>query len=71
VRTVIVRLFEPAPGTANVGLRGIVEDLAHGTRQPFLGVEELLAAIERAAASDELPTVLRDAEPAERTVMEP
>jgi hypothetical protein len=51
VRTVIVRLFEPAPGTGPVGLRGIVEDLVGGTSERFSGPVELLDVIEGIAAA--------------------
>lgn len=49
MRTVIVRLFEPATGTGEVELSGFVEDVAGGTRQRFSGAEELLDAMTRIA----------------------
>lgn len=48
MRSVIVRLFEPAPGTGPVGLCGIVEDVRTGARWQFRGDDQLLAALAQA-----------------------
>lgn len=45
MRTVIVRLFEPADGMGEVELSGFVDVVALGTRRRFSGAEELVAAI--------------------------
>jgi hypothetical protein len=45
MRTLIVRVFEPAPGAGPVALRGVVEDVRSGTARPFRGEEQLLAAL--------------------------
>lgn len=45
MRTVIVRLFEPAEGAGDVALSGFVEDVALGTKHRFSSGEELLTAI--------------------------
>lgn len=49
MRTVIVRLFEPAIGAGDVDLSGFVEDVACGTRQRFTGAHELVEVIGRIA----------------------
>lgn len=53
MRTVIVRLFEPAPDAGPVELHGFVEDVGRGTRQRFVQGTQLLAAIERIAGQRE------------------
>lgn len=68
MKTLIIRIFEPAPGTPAVGVRGIVEDLVHATTESFSDVSELLLAIERAIAPDQSP--LEDADQ-RAGVMEP
>ncbi|MGH3739329.1 MAG: hypothetical protein ACRDT6_27575 [Micromonosporaceae bacterium] len=50
MRTIIVRLFEPAADTGDVHLHGFVEDIGRGTRQRFTRAAQLLAAIEAIAA---------------------
>lgn len=59
MKTVIVRLFDPATGTGEVELSGFVEDVAAGTRQRFSGQQELMEAIGRIAdrpgAVEEIP----------------
>lgn len=45
MRTVIVRLFEPADGMGDVELSGFVDVVAIGTRHRFSGADELVAAI--------------------------
>lgn len=52
MRTVIVRLFEPAEGAGDVALSGFVEDVALGTKHRFSGGEELLTAIGFVADTD-------------------
>jgi hypothetical protein len=52
VKTVIVRVFEPAPDTGPVALRGLVEDVRTGSANPFQGSEQLLAAIVAALDND-------------------
>jgi hypothetical protein len=47
MRTVIVRVFEPAPGTGEVELRGFVDDVTRGTSERFTGTVELLTALQR------------------------
>ncbi|MGH3516606.1 MAG: hypothetical protein ACRDQ7_04180 [Haloechinothrix sp.] len=49
MRTLIVRLFEPAEGAGGVGLSGFVEDVSKGIRQRFCDAQELLDAIARVA----------------------
>jgi hypothetical protein len=50
MRSVIVRLFEPAPGTGRVAWCGLVEDVRTGVTWQFDGGDQLLRAI--AAAAD-------------------
>lgn len=49
MRTIIVRLFEPAQAAGNVELHGFVEDVERGTRQRFTEAAQLLDAIQRLA----------------------
>ena len=53
MRTVIVRLFEPAPGAGSVEMHGFVEDVGRGRRERFTGAEQLLAVFARITAMDE------------------
>ncbi|MQA62222.1 MAG: hypothetical protein GEU86_12135 [Actinophytocola sp.] len=53
MRTVIVRLFEPAEGAGDVVLSGFIEDVALGTKRPFSGGNELLTAIRSVVDHDE------------------
>jgi hypothetical protein len=50
VRALVVRLFEPAAGTGQVALCGLVEDVRTGSTWPFDGDEQLLRAITTALA---------------------
>jgi hypothetical protein len=59
MRTLIVRIFEPAPGAGPVAPRGVVEDVRTGTATRFRGEAQLLAAIMRE------PGPRDDAEPGE------
>jgi hypothetical protein len=52
MRSVIVRLFEPAPGTGQVAWCGLVEDVRTGATWQFDGGEQLLRAIAEAANDD-------------------
>jgi hypothetical protein len=52
MRSVIVRLFEPAPGTGMVAWRGLVEDVRTGVTRQFDGGDQLLRAIAAAANGD-------------------
>lgn len=49
MRTIIVRLFEPAPATGRVDLHGFVEDIETGGRRRFTQGAQLLRAIEEIA----------------------
>lgn len=56
MKTIIIRLFEPAPGTGQVALHGVVEDVRTGSTAAFDSVDELLrtvAALAGRAADDE------------------
>ncbi|MGH3717081.1 MAG: hypothetical protein ACRDT4_27010 [Micromonosporaceae bacterium] len=50
MRTIIVRLFEPAPAAGSVEPHGFVEDVERGTRERFTRAAQLLEAIEKIAA---------------------
>jgi hypothetical protein len=52
MRSVIVRLFEPAPGTGGVPWCGLVEDVRTGATWQFDGGDQLLRAIAAAANGD-------------------
>jgi hypothetical protein len=52
MRSVIVRLFEPAPGTGQVAWCGLVEDVRTGATWQFDGGEQLLRAIAAASIGD-------------------
>jgi hypothetical protein len=54
MRTIIVRAFEPVPGRGWSDLRGFVEDVATGSRERFVGAEELVAAVARILRRAEL-----------------
>lgn len=58
-RTVVVRLFEPAPATGRVELRGVVEDVARRSSEGFAGTAELVSALER-IATNPTPTATPD-----------
>jgi hypothetical protein len=45
MRTLIVRVFEPAPEAGPVPLHGVVEDVRSGTTRSFRGEAQLLAAL--------------------------
>ncbi|MQA25681.1 MAG: hypothetical protein GEU94_09440 [Micromonosporaceae bacterium] len=49
MRTIIVRLFEPAPDAGEVDLHGFVEDVESGARRRFIQGSQLLEAIEEIA----------------------
>lgn len=58
MRTIIVRLFEPAQAAGDVELHGFVEDVEHGTRHRFTRPAQLLETIQRLAgqpAADPVP----------------
>ncbi|HEY8472885.1 MAG TPA: hypothetical protein VIL37_09655 [Natronosporangium sp.] len=52
----IVRLFEPAPGTGRVDWRGLVEDVRTGVTWQFDGGDQLLRAIAAAANGEAVRT---------------
>lgn len=52
MRSVIVRLFEPAPGTGRVAWCGLVEDVRTGVTRQFDGGDQLLRAIAAAARGE-------------------
>jgi hypothetical protein len=49
MRTIIVRLFEPATAAGPVGLHGFVEDVQRGTRRHFTRPAQLLEEIQKIA----------------------
>jgi len=55
MRTLIVRVFQPAADTGPLVLQGVVEDVRSGVSTPFRGGERLLAAITQALARDDDP----------------
>lgn len=53
MKTVIVRVFEAAPGSGQVRLHGVVEEVRTGMSVPFHGAGQLLRAIEEATGAGE------------------
>jgi hypothetical protein len=49
MRTIIVRLFEPAAAAGPVELHGFVEDVRRGTRRQFTRPAQLLEEIQKIA----------------------
>jgi hypothetical protein len=56
MRTIIVRLFEPAQAAGRVELHGFVEDVERGTRRRFTEPAQLLETIQEMAGHPESDT---------------
>lgn len=63
MRTIIVRVFEPAPGCRQAPLQGVVEDVRTGVSLPFHGGDDLLRAVALATRASGDPAVAAGGRP--------